>query len=107
MPQPQQHEEHQGIWWLPGKESVRLSGTLVLPPDDRPRVRLTGSFHEPTGFGTAFRTDVVLGILSTGPKVTLYRCVETKSSIGGFFTSELVPGAVLKHAHYSSLADVR
>ena len=77
-----EHVEHEGFWWLPGREAERLFGTLRLG-QGRPELKVAGNFgHQVISQSEgviAYSFDLedrprILGITTDGKAVTLEDC---------------------------------
>lgn len=75
--------ELKGIWWLPDKSEVQISGILCFDNENKITLELLGSFREITslGQGDFFQPDIILGISDSGHICTLFRNIETNSQL--------------------------
>lgn len=69
-----------GMWWLPGRESETVSGSLVYNPRESIYLSLNGSFKDIEQVNNINNHNIILGVTSKGKHITLYKCYETKSS---------------------------
>jgi hypothetical protein len=105
-----QRFEYDGIWWLPDKSDLKVSGTLTFSPDEGATLDLIGSFRDQLDFKKLSQPDIILGISANGKRITLNRCIETSSSASypvGFQTSRFLAQMIFVGAHFQRLADIK
>ena len=75
--------ELKGIWWLPDKPDLRMSGILSFDNEKKIILELLGSFHEIKTFGVGnfFKPEIILGITDNGQVCTLFRNFETRNQL--------------------------
>lgn len=71
--------ELKGIWWLPQKPDLQISGILSFDNESKFSLELLGSFRGLHSLGghDLFQPEIVLGISDSGHICTLYRNIET------------------------------
>ena len=101
--------ELKGDWWLPGKPSCKVSGTLSFGGDDTPRLSLIGtllSFDEYRSLPRNFAPPIILGRSATGEQVTLYRCHEVSTTFSsghsGISTATFIASLVFVGRHFDT-----
>lgn len=101
---------YDGIWWLPDKPELKVSGTLTFSPDEGATLDLIGSFRDPLDFKKLSQPDIILGISANGKQITLHRCIETNISASfplGFQTSRFHAQMIFIGAHFQRFADIK
>ncbi len=100
--------EYRGRWWLPENPEELLPGVLKPTADGESVLELSGSFEVRSHIQSLSETDLVLGMSDSGKKITLYKCLETGTTISapGFTTSVLSPSAVFVGAHFLNVAQI-
>lgn len=99
----------QGVWWLPENPDRAAPGTLTFRDSERPVLNLIGSLHDRDFSEQAFEPQFVLGLATTGKKVTLYRCLEVNRSFnlgGGLGTSRISASVLFIGEHFSEAKDL-
>lgn len=97
-----------GLWWLPDNPTERIAGILEFDSSNGARLELIGAFEDVKDFGQVFEWDIILGITTTGKKITLFKCLttSTKMSIPGIITSSYSASFVFVGVHFSSEQDI-
>lgn len=100
--------EYKGIWWLPDKPKVQISGTLRFTPGEGAVLDLIGSLKDLKDMDRLFNPEIVLGF-SEGKEITLHRCFETQSklTLPGFLTSSYFADTVLLGVHFQKKEEVK
>ncbi len=100
--------EYDGIWWLPENPDKKITGALKFNPREGANLDLIGSFKEIQELTTTLEPGIILGVTSTGKKVTLYRCYESRSHMGmpGFLTTSFIIGFVFLGYHFKKEEDI-
>ena len=101
--------EYEGIWWLPTEPEKQISGTLKFDPTQGAVLDLIGAFKEVKDFNNLSEPKIILGISSNGKKITLYRCLETKSSLSapGLHISSFYIDKIFVGVHFQKVEDIR
>ncbi|MEL7077253.1 MAG: HEPN domain-containing protein [Cyanobacteria bacterium J06648_1] len=110
--------EEKGIWFLPNNPENEIVGILKFSPDLNTELELMGSlFAEPENqseteiFERALgkkEVPIVLGILSNGKKVTLYKNLVFGEGIGKALTeTKCYPTFIIKGIHFSTVEDIK
>ncbi len=75
-------EERQldGLWWLPGKEDIRIPGTMTFSPREGVKLVLQGAFRRLEQVGSSIPPTVILGVAG-GTFVTLVDCLGSKQKL--------------------------
>ena len=78
--------EYVGLWWLPEQsQEASCHGTLSFNGNSPPKLTLAGSLRPLTGPGIGsdepLAPEIILGFTENGKAVTLYRCIETNSTL--------------------------
>ena len=101
-----QSVDYTGEWWLPQDPGQRVAGVLHFTGSDAPRLMLIGSFRDSSTMGQAFRTPIILGETDRASQVTLYGCLETRTTLGTLYTAEFVAEAILEGHHFETRESV-
>jgi len=101
--------EYKGIWWLPDNPQKRISGTLRFAPGKGAILDLTGSFKDIKDMNKLFKPEIILGTSAEGKNITLYKCIEVKStlSIPGLLTSSFDATVVFVGAHFQRGEEIK
>ncbi|PSL23716.1 ApeA N-terminal domain 1-containing protein [Chitinophaga ginsengisoli] len=80
---------HKGIWYIPANSEEEIYGTLYFDVDSGARLELHGNFSSNLSKQNGDYFDIIVGKLSSGKGVTLYKCWENSSSTNnaGYATS--------------------
>jgi hypothetical protein len=76
--------ETTGRWWLPGRDSDQVAGTLRFEPDDQPTLQIVGTFREGHLFSAASEEIPIILGAADGKAITLYQCHESQIRTVGF-----------------------
>ena len=101
--------EYDGIWWLPEKPDNKVSGKLKFHPVEGLKLQLIGSFKELKDFNTFLQPLIILGIISNGGVITLYKCYESQShmSVLGFLSSSFIASVAFLGCHFRKEEEIR
>ena len=110
--------EEKGVWFLPNNHENEIVGVLKFSPDLNPELELMGSLFTVTEnqsdteiFERALGKEevpIILGILSSGKKVTLYKNLVYGEGIGKELTeTKCYPTFIIKGFHFSAVEDIR
>jgi len=102
-----EHIEYQGIWWIPDKPEIKLSGTLRINPYENVVLEVVGYFEDITKVPILTQHDIILGKTVDGRDVTLSTCIETHRDwhFPGFSRSSFNIGTVFIGAHFPRKED--
>jgi len=84
--------EYKGKWWLPNKARRKIDGTLIINPNCSGTLEIRGLLiQSPKGIGyfpEVEKNQIILGLTSSGSKITLLNCRVTNTSYSsdGFHT---------------------
>jgi len=103
-----QQFEYAGIWWLPEKHELQVSGTLYFNYKEGARLSLIGSFVELQKLDALLSTKIILGLTQDGKQITLYRCHEKNRNINffGLINSEFSVDVVFIGCHFEKEEDI-
>lgn len=101
--------EYDGMWWLPEKPNNKVSGKLKFHPVEGLKLQLIGSFKELKDFNTFLQPLIILGIISNGGVITLYKCYESQShmSVLGFLSSSFIASVAFLGCHFRKEEEIR
>ncbi len=97
--------DNSGLWWLPEKSDIKLSGQLIYPSGNKAILSLNGIFDEKIEFH-----EIILGDID-GCKVTLVNCMrffsqKISSGTGDSSSSKFKLIAICKGHHFLRKADL-
>ncbi|MCJ7561102.1 hypothetical protein MUO79_10880 [Candidatus Bathyarchaeota archaeon] len=97
--------DNSGLWWLPEKPDIKLSGHLIYPSGNEAILSLNGIFNEKIEFH-----EIILGDID-GCKITLVNCLrflmrKTYSGTGDSSCSKFKLIAICKGHHFLKKADL-
>lgn len=97
--------EYRGSWFIPTKPRSKIAGVLRFTPSDKIYLELDGVFQEDHDHLAVFNRDmrdevVILGVTSTGVKITLYKCVEINFKYNT--SSKYLVHAIITGDHFKS-----
>lgn len=98
--------DNSGLWWLPEKPDIKLSGHLIYPSGNEAVLALNGIFDEEIQFH-----EIILGDID-GSKVTLVNCLrfflqKSYSGTGDSFCSKFKLIVICKGHHFLRKADLK
>jgi len=103
--------EYKGCWWLPEKPERKIPGTLKFVPGEEIDLKLQGTFKDVEDIDKLLKLPIVLGLLSDGRKITLYKCQEKtfhiSSSSSLTYSSVFVAGFIFIGAHFQKPEDIK
>ncbi len=110
--------EEKGVWFLPNNPENEIVGVLKFSPDLNTELELMGSLFaelenqsETEIWERALgkkEVPIVLGILSNGKKVTLYKNLVFGEGIGKALTeTKCYPTFIIKGIHFSAVEDIK
>lgn len=75
--------ELSGWWWLPDDEEKRVPGVMTFSNDEGIRLKLFGSFKDPTQLGSGDRDEypLILGSADEGRLVSLFDAIPSRTSL--------------------------
>ena len=84
--------EFSGWWWLPDSGDNKVPGIMTFSKEEGIRLKLIGSFKEPTQLGSGDRDEysLILGFTDEGKLVTLFDAIpfETRLTLPGLATAQ-------------------
>jgi len=103
--------ELKGIWWLPEKPDLRVSGTLKFENEKEISLELLGAFREIKSLGSSnfFQPDIILGISDNGKICTLFKNfeVQTRLNFPGIQTSKFHSNYLFIGKHFKGSNEIR
>ncbi len=93
----------QGVWYLPEELDKKLSGKLTFNHIKGAILELVGSFHNELNLEKMLEPDIILGVSTTGEKITLYKCFEKTYRHTGIQSSEFIANYIFIGAHFSDI----
>jgi len=87
-----------GKWWLPENSNNKVSGKLIIKPENFPNLQLNGQFtHEPDYI------ENILGFTANGKKITLRKCLRAsqENSIPGYTVESYQATLCIIGHHYN------
>lgn len=100
--------EYAGFWWIPENPDEKISGTIKFNSRDGAELKLIGALRKIKSSNDPYEEEIILGILTNGKKITLYKCYRIRStlSIPGIITSVYEASVVLMGHHFEKEADI-
>lgn len=104
---------YSGVWWLPGRENVRVAGSLSFTVGTGLKLSLLGALQATSNPFEDVEHPLVLGVTQEGKAVTLYHCVQTNFNLSfnrsspGFTSQTLNIEVAYIGAHFLDIGDLR
>jgi len=103
--------EFKGIWWLPEKPDLQITGTLKFENEKEISLELLGTFREITslGSGNIFQPDIILGISDNGKICTLFKNLEVQNRLNfpGIQNSKFHSNYLFIGKHFNSSEEIQ
>lgn len=97
--------EYKGRWWLPEKPEEQISGEIKFNVNEGTTLELDGAFED-YFIKTSYQINIVLGRLTDGRRVTLYKCIITSLKISTYKTSKLHAKYFFEGFHFEKPEDL-
>jgi len=97
----------EGYWWIPRSKNMKAPGKLNITSTEN-TLELNGTIvnvaqihnHQHSG------SDIILGELFNGEKITLYKCHLFQATLGQQTTLRYVTEFVFRHAHFTQVKKI-
>lgn len=113
VPTVESEKTYEALWWLPDDPEDKVSGKVILHPENGIHLILNGVFraHGSRLESQSFSNEpIILGTQYSGAQFTLLSCQEQKQEVpfgGGFQRQKFVANRVLIRHHFERPEDVR